>query len=34
MINRYPWQVIDQVSTTIQQNIKKVKSSAYYPDMS
>ena len=33
-INGYPWWVIDQVSTSIQQNINKSKSSNYYPDTS
>ena len=31
-INGYPWWVIDQVSTSFQENINKSKSSAYYPD--
>ena len=33
-INGYPWWVIDQVSTSIQENINKTKSSEYYPDTS
>ena len=31
-INGYPWWVIDQVSTSFQENINKSKSSEYYPD--
>ena len=33
-INEYPWWIIDQVSTSIQENINKSKSSEYYPDAS
>ena len=33
-INRYPWWVIDQVNTCIQENINKSKSSEYYHDIS
>ena len=33
-INEYPWWIIDQVSTSIQENINKSKSSEYYPDPS
>ena len=32
-INGYPLLVIDQVSTSIQENINKDKSSAYYRDI-
>ena len=32
--NGCPWWVIDQVSTSIQENINKSKSSEYYPDIS
>ena len=31
-INGYPWWVIDQVSTSFQENIDKSKSSEHYPD--
>ena len=33
-INEYPWWIIDQVSTSIQENINKSKSFEYYPDTS
>ena len=33
-INGYPWWVIDQVSTSFQENINKSKSSEHYPDTS
>ena len=33
-INGFHWWVIDQVSTSIQENINKSKSSEYYPDTS
>ena len=33
-INGYPWWVIDQVSTSFQENIDKSKSSEHYPDTS
>ena len=33
-INGYPWWVIDQVSTSFQENINESKSSEHYPDTS